>query len=138
MEAGCLASDLSGSLQKLNRLYVKAEVTEQAKYGLHRAAVTKLQKLAHSSIYEDAHNYKRLKEAVEDFWSDQIALRRQKNTGNKEGFAKETLDNTWNQPRKVLRRLDSYSSPLETEVDALAEQLTKLLLTIKKNQMESR
>lgn len=75
---------------------MKAGLNEQAKYGLLRAAVTKFQELAHFAIYKDARDYKTLEKAVKDFWSGHTELQRQKNTGNNEGFAQETLHITWN------------------------------------------
>lgn len=136
-EARLLATDPSGSLRKLDRLYVKAELNEQTEYGILSAAVTKIQELPHFAIYRDARGYNRVKRGDEDSWSGDTAFGRQNNTGNNEGFAQKPLISTWNQRKKVLRRVDPYSSPLETEADALAKQLTELCSTIEKSQMES-
>lgn len=140
MENRLLALELSRSLQKLDRFYARAEFNKQARYGLLRAAITIFQELAFFAIYRDASDYKTLKKAVEDFWSGHIAIRREKNAGNREGFAQETLNTTWDQPEKIHYRNtnpDSYFAQLETEVKALAKQLADLSLLINKNQKES-
>ena len=132
--------DLSGSLRNADRLYEKAAFNDEAKFGLLRNAVMEHLELAQFAIYRGAKTYKALFYAIMDFWSGRCVFQAAANSlSNSRYNALESSHGVYELrgqvgSKKIMMGSNAPSSPLETKVDALTNQLADLSLLIKKNQ----
>ena len=115
--------DLVGSLLELDRLYVKLNFNEEAKFGLLRSAVMEHLDLAQFAIYRGSKIYGDLKKSIKDFWNGRMAFHSSTVYGGVDEGAGKPLMSSLSQilrmvpAKKMMVRPDARFAKVEDKMD---------------------
>ena len=124
MSSSLDSTNLRSSLSGLDTLYERGGLNKRAKFGLLRKSVAEIKDLSQYIMYHNPEGYDPLVNSIKSFVSA------------KDSFDIGDIKNI-TESKRILSRPDAGTRSIENKVDALANQLAELSLSVRKGASSS-